>query len=112
MGLHYSCDFFLEVKYPMSDYLSVSAAINKAMKAPCSAQIRKIINKECDSGNLIKSFDKISLNNDESYYMLLFCKKSIYSYPNIRVLHKKSGDIYQALALVDENGCVEIRFNY
>lgn len=60
----------------MSDYLSVSAAINKAMKAPCSAQIRKIINKECDSGNLIKSFDKISLNIDESYYMLLLCKKS------------------------------------
>lgn len=90
MGLHYSCDFFLEAKYPMSDYLSVSAAINKAMKAPCSAQIRKIINKECDSGNLIKSFDKISLNIDESYYMLLFCKKSIYSYPNIRVLHKKA----------------------
>ena len=96
----------------MNDYLSISAAINTAIKAPCSSQVRSIINKECDSGNLIKSFDRISLNNDECYYMLIFGKKSVYSYPDIRVLHKKNGDIYQVLALVDGNGCVEIRFNY
>ncbi len=73
----------------MNEYLSISTALNTAMSAPCSEQIRKIINKECGSGNFIKSFDKISLNNDECYYMLLFSKKPIHSYPNIRVLHKK-----------------------
>ncbi|MCR5143556.1 MAG: hypothetical protein K6C68_13730 [Ruminococcus sp.] len=96
----------------MNDQLSISAALNTAMKSPCSAQIKRIINKECGAGNLIKSFDKISLNNDECYYVLLFSKKPIHSYPNIRILHKKNGDIYQVLAFVDGNGCVEIRFHY
>lgn len=96
----------------MNDNLSISTAINIAMKAPCSTQVIKILNMESDSGNYIKSFDKVSLNNDECYYILLFDNESKYYYPNLRTLHKKDGSIYQVLALVDGKGCVEIRFNY
>ena len=96
----------------MNDNLSFSAAMNIAKNVPCSAQVIKILKTEYNLTNYVESFDKISMQNDESYFILKFGNESKYPYPNLKTLHKKDGSIYQVLALVDEKGCVEIRFKY
>ena len=96
----------------MGKNLSLTTALQIAINAPCSAQVRKIIVTEVDSGNFIKSFNQVSIDNDECYYILLFGNDNIKVYPNMRTMHKKDKSAYKTFVLVDRSGCTEIRFNY
>jgi len=96
----------------MNKNLSLTTAMQIAVNVPCSAQVKEIIVTETDSGNSVKSFEQVSTNNDECYYILLFENDSINVYPNMRTMCKKDGSSYKILVLADRKGCTEIRFNY
>lgn len=52
----------------MNKKLSLATAMQIIVNSSCSAQVRKTIVTEVNSGNSIKSFDHVSMNNDECYY--------------------------------------------
>lgn len=96
----------------MNEFLPISSALRIAELAPCATRLKQLILNETSLGNYIKSFDRVSTNNDECYYIIIFGDDNKNSYSNIQTMHKKNGSSYKILALVDRKGCTEIRFNY
>lgn len=88
---------------------------NKMLKItetiPCYNELVYIINKELETGNILLDFQDVAMSMSETYYILLFEKYSKNSYANIEQVKGKYYD-YDVLVLSDNNGAVEIRFNY
>lgn len=96
----------------MKGIIKLEECLKIAEKAPCSNKLRKIICDEINLGNAIYSFGNAAVLPDETYYIILFNKFSKFDYENLTTHKAKDGKPYKVMLLTDNNGAVEIRFNY
>ena len=96
----------------MKGIIKLEECLKIAERKPCSNKLRKIICDEINSGNAIYSFENAAMFSDETYYIILFNRFSKFDYENLTTHKAKDGKLYKVMLLTDNNGAVEIRFNY